>query len=100
MGCRLPCAIIFALITFRLTAQDHNNQVSLRVGEPMAIGYRRFLNEKNSFEILLGTSGKNASSRYYERATDHYFGNDLFGYVDHHVNEIYYVQARYVKHNL
>lgn len=63
---------IFFLFCFPLIAYSQEHHVGLRIGEPLSITYKTFVNEQFSMEAMIGRAGAN-SGQYYRRA----FNNNL-----------------------
>jgi hypothetical protein len=97
---RLKISIFFFPLIVSVTSfgQRKENQLSLRVGEPMGIGYKRFFSNGNAMEFLVGTATRQASESYYRDSFQHYIEGDVFEYKGHEVENILYLQARYLFH--
>ena len=60
-------AILFLLLTLPLFAYGQEHHLGIRIGEPLSITYKTFLNERFSVEGLIGSAGAN-SGAYYRRS--------------------------------
>lgn len=66
---RKTIALIFffgcLFISTESNAQNFNQAVGLRLGYPMSISYKQFLNESNAFEVYAGTRGSGVGWRWF-----------------------------------
>lgn len=58
--------VLFFLLSIPLLGYAQEHHVGIRIGEPLALTYRTFLNEQFSLEGLVGRAGAN-SGQYYRR---------------------------------
>jgi hypothetical protein len=96
MSSRIIFFFFLIIISTTSFCQRKENQISLRVGEPMGVGYKRFFTGGNAIEFLVGTATKQASESYYRDSFQHYIEGDVFEYKGHEVENILYLQARYL----
>ncbi len=61
--------ILFFLFGFPLLAHSQEHHLGLRIGEPLSITYKTYLDDRFSLEGMIGTAGAN-SSQYYRRSFD------------------------------
>jgi hypothetical protein len=94
-------ALVFFAFTFSYVAlgQKKDNQIGLRVGEPMGVSYKRNLtSEKYAIEFIIGTASTRASAWYYEDAYDNVVEDyEYYSYQSHKVSNILYLQGRILK---
>jgi hypothetical protein len=96
---RLAFGIFALLLCSSTIAQKKDNQIGLRIGEPMGISFKRTLSSKKyAVEFILGTASSRVSSRYYKDAYDDLVEDyQYFSYQSHKVSDILYLQARFVR---
>lgn len=61
--------ILFFLLSFPIIAYSQEHHLGLRIGEPLSITYKTYLNEQFSLEGMIGSAGAN-SGQYYRRTFD------------------------------
>jgi hypothetical protein len=61
--------ILFFLLSFPVIAYSQEHHLGLRIGEPLSVTYKTYLNEQFSLEAMIGSAGAN-SGQYYRRKFD------------------------------
>lgn len=73
----------------------------MRLGDPLGVTYKRYLSEKGALEFIGGIGGSQWHPAYYEKSfIKEYFRDDEnVEYEDHTLDNVFYLQIRYVHHN-
>jgi hypothetical protein len=88
---------LFCIFTFSsLLAISQHNGIGIRLGEPMAVTFKRYLPENKALEFMLGTAPNSFADTYYKKSFKRKY--DDLSYVDHRVSGVLYVQGRYQFH--
>ena len=61
--------LLFFLFSFPIIAYSQEHHLGLRIGEPLSITYKSYVNEQFSLEAMIGSAGAN-SVQYYRRSFD------------------------------
>ncbi|MEJ1236661.1 hypothetical protein WBG78_00950 [Chryseolinea sp. T2] len=90
----LIAAILVACVAYNASAQDRS--LGLRLGYPLGITFKSYIQSNHAVEFLLGTQPGNWSSNYYKKSFHKFndFENDT--YLSHHVRSTLYLQGRYL----
>ncbi|RAW03052.1 hypothetical protein [Pseudochryseolinea flava] len=83
---------LFLLNTFIVVAQ--HNGLGIRIGEPMAITFKRYLPSNRALEFMIGTAPNVFASTYYEKQFNRLY--DDLEYKDHETRSVFYTAARYL----
>src|SRR4051812_7644051 len=76
------------------TAQDRS--LGLRLGYPIGISYKTYIQSNHAVEFILGTAPGGWSSNYYKNSFDKYSDFNNFSYMSHHVRSTLYLEGRYL----
>jgi hypothetical protein len=87
---------LIVIVSLSVQAQRKDNQLGLRVGEPMGITFKRFVSEKTALEFIAGTASKEWSADYYRISFPRYDEFKGYTYRNHKVGDVYYLQARFL----
>lgn len=73
-------AILFVFMCLPFIAYSQEHHLGIRVGEPLSITYKTYVNEQFSLEGMIGRAGAN-SSQYYRRSFENNrpFAGALYG---------------------
>src|SRR6478752_2004311 len=88
--------IAIVLVAFCTVSNAQKHGIGLRLGDPMGITYKNYLNKTRSVEFILGSASQNWHWAYYERAFENYSEYDNYRYVSHEVLSTLYLQGRYL----
>lgn len=89
---------VFLLTAVPLMAQNNNQGVGLRIGDPLGITYKVYVDDKAALEFVLGSVSRNSHEAYYKdtfRKKDKY---DDYLYSDHDVDMTIALMGRYLIH--
>lgn len=86
--------IIGLLLCNSAAAQDRS--IGLRLGYPLGITYKAYVQSNHAVEFLLGTAPGSWNSQYYENSFDKYNDFDNSTYMSHSVKNTVYVEGRYL----
>lgn len=86
----------FTLVS--LAAFSQHQAVGLRLGDPMGVTYKLYSPSGKATEFLLGTASRNWHRNYYENSFYDYDKYDGYTYRSHRVENVIYLQARYLLH--
>ena len=86
------CCILLLSLSFSLAVAQRNG-IGIRLGEPSAITYKRYLADNKALEFLIGTAPNSLGDTYYRTSLIKKY--DDYTYVDHEVSEVFYLQGRY-----
>ena len=90
----IATAIIGWFLVNGVNAQDRS--IGLRLGYPLGITYKTYVQSNHAIEFLLGTAPSGWNSHYYEASFDKYNDFDHSSYMSHHVKSSVYLQGRYL----
>jgi hypothetical protein len=90
----IAAAIIGLFLYNGADAQDRS--LGLRLGYPLGITYKSYIQSNRAVEFLLGTAPSGWNSQYYEKSFDKYNDFDNSAYMSHHVKSTVYLQGRYL----
>ena len=93
MRTSLVAAVLLACVTIT-NAQKQG--IGLRLGDPMGITYKNYLNKTRSVEFILGSASRNWHGGYYLNSFESYSQYDNYRYISHEVLSTLYLQARYL----
>lgn len=87
-------AMFAACVAYQTGAQDRS--LGLRLGYPLGITYKSYIQSNHAVEFLLGTQPGSWNSKYYEKSFRKYndFKNDV--YLNHHVRSTVFLSGRYL----
>ena len=97
----LVSGLIFAGLLFfagNLNAQQYNQGIGLRIGDPYGVTYKAYLRQRQAVEFVLGTVSRNNHSSYYRDSFKKLNKYDDFLYSSHDVNFSMVLMARYLFH--
>jgi len=77
-------------------SQAQDRSLGLRLGYPLGITYKAYIQSNHAVEFLLGTAPGGWNSRYYENSFSKYNDFDKAHYLSHHVKTTVYLQGRYL----
>lgn len=88
----------FTFCCLIVRAQNHGNQgIGLRLGNPIGVTYKKYLNRYNAVEFIIGTAGPGWGNGYYRDAFGDHYNSGLY-YVGHDVRSALVLQGRFQKH--
>lgn len=90
--------LVLGLVSFQTLAQRTSQGIGLRLGSPAGITYKRFLNNNNAIEAVLGTAPSSWYGDYYRNSFDDYDEYDDFRYSSHNVESTLFLSGRYLIH--
>jgi hypothetical protein len=90
----IAAAVIAVLMSTAADAQDRS--LGLRLGYPLGITYKAYVQSNHAVELLLGTAPGGWNARYYENSFSKYHDFDHGTYLSHHVKSTVYLQGRYL----
>jgi len=90
--------IVLAILAGDLFAQKAAHGIGLRLGEPMGLTYKLYLENNKALEFGFGTAASSWSSAYYKNSFKHYSRYDGNRYLSHDVQSTIYLQGRYLIH--
>ena len=93
MRTSLVAAVLLVCVTIT-NAQKQG--IGLRLGDPMGITYKNYLNKTRSVEFILGSASRNWHGAYYLNSFESYSQYDNYRYISHEVLSTIYLQARYL----
>ncbi len=79
-------------------AQQFNQGIGLRIGDPVGVTYKMYLQGKSAFEFNLGTVSRNSHSAYYKDTFKKKDKFDDYIYSDHDVDFTIVLMGRYLIH--
>jgi hypothetical protein len=91
--------IFFTCLTLTAHAQLPNAEVGLRIGEPLGLSFKHYLNQERTraYEIILGGAYAGAAyNRYFQNRFDREPVFDNLDYVDHRIRYSVALQFRYI----
>ena len=77
-------------------SQAQDRSLGLRLGYPLGITYKAYIQSNHAVEFLLGTAPGGWNSHYYEKSFSKYNDFDNAHYLSHHVKTTVYLQGRYL----
>jgi hypothetical protein len=86
---------LLLLVSFSGFSQHHQG-VGIRLGEPIAVTYKRYLPANKALEFMLGTAPTRFAKSYYSNSFEERY--DDYDYVSHSLRNIIYIQGRYQFH--
>ena len=72
--------LFFACVSFSLTAQEYNSAIGMRLGSPLSISYKTFINDQDAIEVF--GSFKSFSSYSWFALSGAYQKHNDVGFVD------------------
>lgn len=96
MGRKIFLLVFILFGSIELMAQKR--AMGLRVGDPIAITYKHYLQSDRAFEFMLGTASPNWRKNYYKTSFDKYSKYDDYDYRSHKLSNPFYLEARYLFH--
>ncbi len=92
--------MITGLLFFTTTvqAQNYNQGIGIRIGDPLGITYKAYLQRRSAIELILGSVSRNNHSSYYRDSFKKLNKYDDFLYNSHNVNFTMVLMGRYLKH--
>lgn len=83
-------------------AQKHgNNGIGVRLGDPLGVTYKKYINNDKAFEFVLGTSAPGWRNAYYHNAFDRHDDFNGFRYWRHDVRSAVSMMGRlHFHHNI
>ncbi len=94
----LGFCICFLLGNATVCAQEGQQGIGLRVGDPLGLTYKYYLPRKMAMEVNLGTAPRSWYSAYFKDSFDDRKKYDDFRYVSHSVKSTFALQGRYLWH--
>ncbi len=91
---RVIVLLVIVLASAKVFAQ--HQAIGLRVGNPIGIVYKRYLQNDRAVEFGIGTSGSGWNSNYYKKSFGDYKRYDNYDYRSHRVRNSVYFQGRYL----
>lgn len=88
---------LFVFIVFFGTAQlaaAQSRGIGIRLGEPTGVTYKNYFARGRAFELGIGTAATGWNSNYYESSFRK--RNGAYNYTSHQVDNIVYLQGRYL----
>jgi hypothetical protein len=89
---------VFWLTSFSVFAQSNNQGIGLRIGDPLGVSYKMYMQGNTALEFVFGTVSRNSHNAYYKdtfRKKDKF---DDFIYSDHDVDYTIVLMGRYLFH--
>ncbi|MBA4054365.1 MAG: hypothetical protein C0490_06615 [Marivirga sp.] len=86
--------LIVLCASVNVFAQDQ--AIGLRIGNPIGIMYKRYLQNDRAIEFGIGTAGSAWNSNYYKKSFEDYNRYDNYDYRSHNVKGTLYLQGRYL----
>jgi hypothetical protein len=86
----------WCLFALPFTVNAQHNSIGIRIGEPFALTYKRYLPENKALEFMIGTAPNFFSNTYYKKSFRLKY--DDLSYVDHQTSDVFYTAGRYVFH--
>lgn len=80
-------------------AQQYNQGIGLRVGDPLGVTWKVYLPERAAVEVNFGTTSRNWHSSYYRDTFNGLDRYDGFRYSSHDVRYTLALQGRYLLHH-
>ncbi len=93
--------VLFAgvfFLTSNVFGQQYNQGIGLRIGDPVGISYKLYLQGKSAVEFGLGTVSRNSHSAYYKDTFKKKDKFDDYIYSDHDVDFTIVLMGRYLIH--
>ena len=93
--------VLFAgvfFLTSHVFGQNYNQGIGLRIGDPVGISYKLYLQGKSAVEFNLGTVSRNSHDAYYKDSFKKKDKFDDFIYSDHDVDFTIVLMGRYLIH--
>jgi hypothetical protein len=87
---------IVVLLACSTLSNAQKHALGLRLGDPMGITYKNYLDKTHSVEAILGSASPDWHWGYYQRSFDNYSQYDNDRYISHRVLNTLYLQARYL----
>ena len=84
--------------TSDLFSQAYNQGIGLRIGDPVGVSYKLYLQGKSALEFNLGTVSRNSHSAYYKDTFKKKDKFDDYIYSDHDINYTLVLMGRYLIH--
>jgi len=98
MNKRTILVLVLVILAGEIFAQKMSRGIGLRLGEPLGITYKLYLENNKALEFGVGTAVSNWGGKYYENSFKHYNRYDGNRYLSHKVNNTIYLQGRYLIH--
>ena len=87
---------LFLFILGSVVAFGQHNSIGIRVGEPFALTYKRYLPNNKALEFMVGTAPNFFSNTYYKKSFRLKY--DDLSYEDHQTSNVFYTAGRYLFH--
>jgi hypothetical protein len=86
-------------IIISISAFSQRQAFGLRVGDPVGITYKRYIQSDKAVEFIFGTASPNWRKEYFKKSFYEYDKYDGFTYQSHKLSNPVYLQGRYLFHN-
>ncbi len=90
---------VFLLAPLLLFAQEFDNGIGLRLGDPFGFTYKKYISPTRAVEFIAGTSGNGWSTNYYKKSFQRLTKFDDYLYFNHRLDYTVALNARYLFHN-
>ena len=87
---------MFVLMCFSNSAYTQDRSLGLRIGTPLGISYKAYVQSAHAVEFIIGTAPGGWNARYYEKSFHKYRDFENYSYMSHHVKSTVYLQGRYL----
>lgn len=91
--------LVFVFAPALLFAQEFDNGVGLRLGDPFGITYKKYLSPTRAAEFIAGSSGNRWNTSYYKKSFERINRFDDYLYYNHRLDYTIAFNARYLFHN-
>lgn len=88
----------FVLTGNQVQAQYYNQGIGLRIGDPLGISYKAYLQNSSAVEFVVGTTSRNRHNTYYKETFKHRDKYEDYTYFDHDVRFTLALMGRYLRH--
>lgn len=79
-------------------AQNYNQGIGVRVGDPLSLTYKMYSRGSSALEFTVGSTSRNRHASYYRDKFDRIGDFDNFRYSSHNVKYTLVLQGRYLQH--
>ena len=79
-------------------AQQHDQGIGLRIGDPVGITYKSYFNNNAAIELILGSTSANRHGNYYKTSFNNRDKFNGLAYIDHQVDYTLAFQGRVLWH--
>jgi len=87
--------VVAVMGLFSLTATGQDRSIGLRLGYPLGLSYKAYIQSNHAVEFIIGTAPGSWSSNYYKNSFNKYSDFKNFKYQSHDVRSTLYLQGRY-----